>query len=189
MKKILLLVCCLLLSMNASAMEVAGVKLADSVNVGNQDLVLNGAGLRTKFFFKVYVAALYLPAKLTTESAVIADENPQRIALYMLRDLSEKRFIGATMEAIEANHTKAQMAMMDDQLKQLKDIFHLVQDVSSGDVITMDYLPSIGTEITVNGVTYGTINGEMFHRALLKIWLGTHPVQSNLKAELLGGKK
>ena len=107
----------------------------------------------------------------------------------MLRDLGEKRFMNATIEAIKANHTKAEMAMMDDQLKQLSDIFHLVEDVHAGDLITMDYLPSIGTQITVNGVTYGTINGGMFHRALLKIWLGAHPVQSDLKAELLGGMK
>ena len=178
----------MLLSWNAGAVEVAGVKLADSVNVGSQDLVLNGAGLRTKFFFKVYVAALYVQVKQTSESAVIADENPQRIALYMLRDLSEKRFMDATLEAIEANHTKAEMAMMNDQIKQMSDIFHLVEDLHSGDVITIDYLPSIGTEISVNGVTYGTIVGEMFHRALLKIWLGSHPVQADLKAELLGRK-
>jgi hypothetical protein len=188
MKKILLIACCILLSWNAGAVEVAGVKLVDSVNVGNQDLVLNGAGLRSKFFFKVYVAALYLQVKQTSESAVIADENPQRIALYMLRDLGEKRFLNAFLEAIEANHTKAEMAMMDDQIKQMSDIFHLVQDLRSGDVITIDYLPSMGTEISVNGVTYDTIVGEMFHRALLKIWLGSKPVQADLKAELLGGK-
>jgi hypothetical protein len=188
MKKILLLICFLLLSWNAGAVEVAGVKLADSVNVGNQALVLNGAGLRTKFFFKVYVAALYLPVKKASEGAIIADESPQRIALFMLRDLGQKRFLNAFLEAIEANHTKAEMAMMDDQIKQMSDIFHLVQDIRTGDVITMDYLPSIGTQISVNGVTYGTIVGEMFHRALLKIWLGSHPVQSDLKAELLGGK-
>jgi len=188
MKKILLLICCLLLSWNAGAVEVAGVKLADSVNVGNQDLVLNGAGLRTKFFFKVYVAALYLPAKQTDASAIITAADPQRIALFMLRDLGQKRFLNAFLEAIEANHTKAEMAMMDDQIRQMSDIFHQVQDIRSGDVITMDYLPSIGTQISVNGVTYGTIVGEMFHRALLKIWLGSEPVQADLKAELLGGK-
>jgi hypothetical protein len=188
MKKIILMMCCVLLSWNASALEVAGVMLPDSVSLGNQNLVLNGAGIRTRFFFKVYVAALYLPVKLTTEKAVIADENPQRIALHMLRDLGEKKFLRAFIEAIEANHTKAEMAMLDDQIKQMSDIFHLVGGVKSGDVITMDYLPSIGTQISVNGVTYGMIPGGMFHRALLKIWLGTEPVQADLKSELLGGK-
>ena len=189
MKKILLLVCCLVLSMNAGAMEVAGVKPADSVTLGNQVLVLNGAGLRSKFFFKVYVAALYLPEKQTSAEAIITADEPQRIALYMLRDLGEKRFMDAFIEAIEANHSKEEMAMLNDQITQMRNIFHLVEDVHSGDLITMDYVPGIGTQISVNGVTYGTIIGEMFHRALLKIWIGSHAVQADLKAALLGGKK
>ncbi len=94
----------------------------------------------------------------------------------------------AFIEAIEANHSKAEMAMLNDQITQMSNIFHLVDDVHSGDRITMDYVPGIGTQISVNGVTYGTIVGEMFHRALLKIWIGTHAVQADLKAALLGGK-
>jgi Chalcone isomerase-like len=187
MNRILLVVCCLLLSWNANALEVAGVKLPDSVSLSNQNLLRNGAGIRTKWFFKVYVAALYLPKKLTSDSEIIADENPQRIALHMLRDLGEKKFLHAFIEAIEANHTKVEMAMLDDQIKQMTDIFHLVQDVKSGDVIDLDYLPGIGTLISLNGVTYGTIAGEMFHRAILKIWLGKNPVQDDLKKGMLGG--
>lgn len=180
--------CCALYNWNANALEVAGVKPADSVTLGNQVLLLNGAGLRTKFFFKVYVAALYLPEKQASADAIITADEPQRIALYMLRDLGEKRFMNAFIEAIEANHSKAEMAMLDDQIEQMRNIFHLVEDVHSGDLIAMDYVPGIGTQISVNGVTYGTIVGEMFHRALLKIWIGAHAVQADLKAAMLGGK-
>ncbi|MGA8865162.1 MAG: chalcone isomerase family protein [Gallionella sp.] len=189
MKRIILMLCCVLFSWNASALEVAGVKPADSVTLGDRVLVLNGAGLRTRFFFKVYVAALYLPAKQTAADTIItADDHPYRIALHMLRDLGEKRFLDAFIEAIDENHTKAEMETMHDQIMQMTDIFQRVKDVHSGDVITMDYSPGKGTRIAVNGVEYGTVAGEMFHRALLKIWLGTHPVQSDLKAALLGEK-
>ncbi|HRI17581.1 MAG TPA: chalcone isomerase family protein, partial [Burkholderiaceae bacterium] len=47
----------------AMAAEVGGMKLDDKTTVGGQELVLNGAGIRTKLMFKVYVGALYLPAK------------------------------------------------------------------------------------------------------------------------------
>ena len=62
----------LLLCGAAQAAEVEGVKLADKVQVGGAELVLNGAGVRTRVFFKVYVGALYLRAKSTaaTTSAV-----------------------------------------------------------------------------------------------------------------------
>ena len=44
----------------SSAREVAGVTLPDTVSVEGKTLKLNGAGLRTKVVFKVYVAGLYL---------------------------------------------------------------------------------------------------------------------------------
>ena len=34
----------------------------------------------------------------------------------------------------------------------------------------------------------GRIEGIDFNRALLKIWLGKHPVQSSLKKQVLGGE-
>ena len=40
------------------AADVGGVKLDDKMSVGGQELVLNGAGIRTKGFFKVYVGSL-----------------------------------------------------------------------------------------------------------------------------------
>lgn len=186
MKKILLVIACLLLGWNVSAKEVAGVKLADTVQLGGSSLVLNGAGIRTKIIFKVYVAGLYATQKQTAASAVLADTNPQRIALHMLRELSSGKLLDAFNEAIEANHTPAELSALSAPLKQMADIFHQVKEVKEGDVITLDYL-SGGTQISVNGTPRGPIAGEAFHRALLKIWLGNKPVQDDLKKSLLGG--
>lgn len=187
MKKILLLVCGLFLSWNAIALEVEGVKLNDTAKFGTQSLALNGAGVRTKWFFKVYVAALYLPQKQTSAEAIIADESEHRIALHMLRELGSKKLYGAFSEAIEANHTAAELASMDAQLKQMAQIFDVVKEVKEGDVITLDYLPSNGTQISVNGVARGIIAGDAFNRALLRIGLGEKPVQDDLKKGMLGG--
>ncbi len=190
MKKILLWIGCVLLFLftNVQAAEVAGVKLADSVHVGSRDLVLNGAGLRTKLFFKVYVAALYLTEKQTAANAIIADGNLQRVALHMLRNLSDEQLLNSFNEAIAANHTKAEMTVLEAPLKQMTEIFHVVKEIKVGDVITLDYLPGSGTQISVNGAAHGTIAGDIFHHALLKIWLGENPVQDSLKLKLLGGK-
>ena len=45
----------------ASAAEVAGVRLEDKTQVESRDLVLNGAGLRKRVVFNVYVIGLYGP--------------------------------------------------------------------------------------------------------------------------------
>ena len=181
------LACCLLLSLNASALELAGVQLADQVQVGNASLVLNGAAVRTKFFFKIYVAALYLPQKQTLGEDIIADEHEHRMAMHILFGLSSDRLYRGFYEAFEDCHTPAEMTALDGQLKELRQIFDTVKEVKPGDVITLDYLPASGTLISVNGMARGTIAGAAFNRALLKIWLGKRPVQEDLKKGLLGG--
>jgi hypothetical protein len=187
MNKVLLLVCGLLLSCNVWALEVAGVKLPDTAQVGNATLQLNGGGLRTKFFIKIYVSALYLPQKQPLADSVIADEHEHRVALHMLHELSSKKLYGAFSEAIEVNHSQAELAALGAQLKQMAQIFDEVKEVKPGDVITLDYLPASGTQISVNGAARGTIAGEAFNRALLRIWLGSKPVQDDLKKAMLGG--
>ncbi len=91
------------------------------------------------------------------------------------------------MEAIEANHSPAEMAALDAQIRQMAQIFGSVHEVKPGDIIALDYLPASGTRITVNGAERGTIAGAEFNRALLRIWLGKHPVQDDLKKGMLGG--
>ena len=57
--------------LHAQPAELEGVKLAPTVQVASAPLVLNGAGLRTRAFFKVYVAALYGPQKATDAAALL----------------------------------------------------------------------------------------------------------------------
>ena len=55
-----------------------------------------------------------------------------------------------------------------------------------GDTITLDFVGG-NTIVTINGVEKTQIAGEQFNRALLKVWLGDHPVQADLKTAMLGG--
>ena len=187
MKRLLLGMAVCVLCVPAMALEVGGVKLSDTAQIGSQTLVLNGAGIRTKWFFKVYVGALYLPQKQSVADMVIADEQPQRIALHMLRDLPSKKLYGAFNEAIQANHDGAELKAMKVQLEQMANIFNQIGEAKQGDVITLDYQPVGGTQISLNGKVYGNIEGAAFKRALLKIWLGSKPAQDDLKKAMLGG--
>jgi hypothetical protein len=186
MKKILLVICCVFLSWNASALEMAGVKLADSVHLGSRDLLLNGAGVRTKLFFKIYVAALYLGEKTHVAEVALNQSGEKRIVLHALRELSDEQMLHAFNEVMVANHTPAEMQALEPQLKELTAIFHAVGTVKEGDVIALDYLPDSGTQINVNGVLKGNIAGAVFNRALFKIWLGDKPAQPDLKQKMLG---
>jgi len=78
----------------AGAAEVGGVKLDDRASVGGQTLVLNGAGVRTRAIFKVYVGSLYVPEKAATLDAVLA-RTPRRVQLNLLRNLSADQLVDA----------------------------------------------------------------------------------------------
>jgi len=169
------------------AAEVEGVKLADKVQVGGSELMLNGAGVRTRIFFRVYVGALYLQKKAGSAEAVLGDAGAKRIAMHMLRDLTAEQLLNALEEGLRKNHTPEQLAGLEPQVKQLDGIFRAVKAAKSGDAILLDYLPGAGTRITVRGEDKGMIAGEEFNRALLRIWLGEQPADAALKKAMLGG--
>ncbi len=179
----------ILLPLAVPAAELEGVKLPDSAQVaeGAAMLPLNGAGVRTRFFFRVYVGALYLEPKTASGPAAINHAGAKRIALYMLRELSSDQFVTALEDGLKNNHAAEQLVNIAQQTKQLRTIFDAVKVAKIGDVIYIDYLPGLGTRITVNDTVKGSIPGEDFNRALLRIWLGESPADSDLKQGMLGG--
>jgi hypothetical protein len=188
MKKILLMICGALLGWNAHALEVNDVRLADSVQLGNTSLQLNGAGTRVKVIIDIYVAALYLGTKTHKAEEVLSDPGSKRVALHLLYSMSSEKLLDAFKKAIEANHSAAELSALDAQLKKFYAIFGTVSSINKGDVILLDYLPTTGTKVTINGVERGVVEGAEVNRALLKIWLGSKPVEESLKKELLGVK-
>jgi hypothetical protein len=166
---------------------VEGVRLPDNVQLAGSELALNGAGVRTRVFFKVYVGALYLRQKTGSTDAVLTDAGAKRVAMHMLRDLEAEQLLSAFNDGLKKNHAPDELARLDPQVKQLDKIFTAVKAVKKGDVVLLDYLPGAGTRVTVRGEDKGTIPGEDFNRALLRIWLGEQPADAALKRAMLGG--
>jgi hypothetical protein len=172
---------------SAQAVEVAGVQVPDSVRVGTTDLVLNGAGVRTRAVFKVYVGALYLTERKSAAPEALAQKGPKRVALHILRDLSAEQLSSALTESLSANLPDAEREKLAPQVAELTRTMEAVGSVKERNVVTIDYLPEVGTRVALDGAPRGKpIPGEDFHRALLRIWLGDKPVDRSLKAGMLG---
>jgi len=175
----------LALTFTAQALEVKGIKIEETVQVGSSTLVLNGAGLRTKMMFKVYAGALYLAQKQTDANSVINDHGNKRIAMHFLRDVSSEQLLDGMNEGFADNNTQAEMASIDAQMKLFQKMMVSAKEVKEGDVILLD-CTSAGTQVSLNGRLLGKIDGELFNQALLRVWLGGHAVDTNLKKALLG---
>jgi Chalcone isomerase-like len=179
----------LVMTSSAFAMDVGGVKLDDTVRVANQDLKLNGAGIRYKAIFKVYVAGIYLGDKKTTAQDVVAAPGARRLHIVMLRDLSSEEFGRAFLAGINQNIDRAEKSKLVGQLMKFGEIFASIPELKKGDVLHTDWVPGTGTVMYVNGKRIAEPLPDIaFYNALLKIWLGDKPVDSKLKQAMLGEK-
>jgi long-chain acyl-CoA synthetase len=185
MRKLLIAIAALVFTSGALALDIGGVKIDDKASVGGQELALNGAGIRTKVFIKVYVGALYVPAKVTDLAGVLA-KGPRRFQLTLLRDLSADQLIDALVDGIKANSTPDEQAAVASQTAEMVATMKAFKDVKEKDVVTLDFVDG-ATKIGLNGAAKASIAGEPFNRALTKVWLGDHPAQADLKKAMLGG--
>lgn len=178
----------LALGTTAQAVEIAGVKVDDTAKVANVELKLNGAGIRYKAIFKVYVAALYMTDRKTTPAEVFDQSGPKRVALTLRREVSSDSFSQAFMDGLNHNSTAEDKMKLFDQMLQIGKIFGSYRTLKEDDTILLDWVPGTGTVVTVNGKKAGSPIPEAdFYKALLKIWLGDQPADRSLKRQLLGG--
>ena len=175
----------LVLTLSANALEIKGVKVDKKVQVGDNALVLNGAGIRTKMVFKVYVAALYLTQKQTDANAVISDTGNKRVSMHFLRELSAEALLKGMNEGFSDNNNAAEMAAIEPQMKLFRNMMTSAKEVKKGDMIVLDFT-SAGTQVNINGKSLGQVEGAAFNQALLRVWLGGTPVDADLKKAMLG---
>lgn len=180
-------VCAFAVAVPVAAVELAGVKIEDSAQVGTQQLKLNGAGIRYKVIFKVYTAALYMAEKKSTTAEVLALPGAKRVSLVILRDLSSDDLGQRFMDGIRKNAEVAERAKLVNAMLSFGQMFASIPEMKKGDVLTVDWVPGTGVVSQYNGKKIGdTIQDPNFYNALLRIWLGASPADDKLKHALLG---
>ena len=179
------LLAALLVAPGLHAAEVAGIRIADSVPVGNSSLQLNGAGLRSKLFIKVYVGALYVDKRQGNAAALLDISGPRQLRLRMLRDVDADSLQAALDEGLADNLSPDELAGLKPQIAQLSGIMRGIGKAREGDTIAIDFLPDT-LKVALNGAPRGEVAGAALPPALLKVWLGHKPVDASLKKALLG---
>jgi hypothetical protein len=167
---------------SASAVDVGGVKVPDTQTVDGKALKLNGAGIRKKAIFKVYVAGLYVETPSKDGSTLLSSAQTKSMHLWMLRDVKGANISGAIADGFQLN-SKAALPQLQPRLDQLA---KMIPDLQEGDQLSLSWVPDKGTVVNVRGTDVGTIEGRDFADALFAVWLGPSPVQDDLKQALLG---
>ncbi len=161
------------------AATLAGVTLADAVNVAGRTLVLNGIGVRSRGLFKVYVAGLYVERRSNDGQAIARADAPKRLVLHFVRSVSAEQvrdaIVGGFDQASKQTF-KADIDALGAALTPFKD----------GDELVITYAPGIGTRVTIRNADVATIPGHPFSSALFLVWLGDRPPTADLQKGLLG---
>lgn len=164
-----------------AAAELEGVRFADRYQAAGVMLPLRGVGLaRFLLTIKVYVAALYLGAGVPPER--VLSDVPKRLELEYFQRIAGPDFGKAAEEVMAENVPASTLAALRPRIGRLH---RLYEDVKPGDRYALTYVPGLGTELALNGVPKGVIEGEDFAAAYFAIWLGPKPISPSLKTQML----
>jgi hypothetical protein len=171
---------------SAAAVDVAGVKFEDSIDVRGSKLVLNGAGVRYKAVFKVYSAGLYLPKKTSTPEEALAMAGAKRISITMLRDIDSNELGKLFSRGVEDNAPKSEMSKLIPGLLRMSQVFTEQKKLLTGDNFMFEWVPGTGGILTVKGKQQGEpFKEQEFFTAMLRIWIGPLPADFKLKDALM----
>jgi hypothetical protein len=182
----ILCISALLLSISSfSQIKVQGVTFPEKLGKEDKLLVLNGAGVRSKYYINVYVAGLYLINKNTNAKEIIDADKPTAVRLQIISSLvSKDKMADAIVEGFEKS-TGGKTASIKKEIDMIVNIFKS-EPIKVGDVFDIWYTPGHGVMASKNGKKYDMlIPGLQYKKYLFGIWLGEDPVDANLKSKML----
>jgi Chalcone isomerase-like len=178
-----ILILLLLVPSLAWAVKVGETELPDTWALNGEALILNGAGIREYGFLRipVYAAALYLPTRQQSESAILKATTPRVVHMKMLRDATRDDSAKAWDVYLTANCKSPCTMNSEARQKFLK----LIPDTRAGDTQTFVFREG-GLEIFRNGKSLDVVADTAFTNVVLASWIGDVPTTENLKRRLLG---
>ena len=174
----------LMMATLGNAEEIGGINMPATLSIGETKLILNGAGVRKKFFIGVYVGGLYLKERSHDPKAIIDADEPMAIRLHILSSmLTSKKMEKATRKGFE-KATGGNIEPIKVQIDEFCTVFK--KEIKEDDSYDLIYVPGKGVEVYINGEYTSVTEGLAFKKALFGIYLSDKPAQKSLKKAMLG---
>ena len=182
MRKLAVALSFLLLSSQAFALDVAGVNVSPTVVIHQKTLSLNGAGIRKKFFFKVYVGSLYTERKVTSTAQLLADPGEKLVRMnFVYKKVDRGDIVKAFADGLENNSPAVAGSA---EAKAFLSWF--TSDFVAGDTVDIALAPDGTVSASQNGKALGTVRSPALAQGVLLIWFGEKPADADLKKGMLG---
>jgi hypothetical protein len=135
--------------------ELEGVAIDDSATVAGSKLVLNGASVQKRGFFKTNTCALYLTEKRHTLEDIVKLPGPKRVHLVMLRDVKGFLIARQFLTDFSASATEAEANALSKEVELIAAGYARIEMLHKGDVVVIDWIPGQGIVSTLNGQPMG----------------------------------
>jgi hypothetical protein len=175
-----------------AAVELEGVELAETVTAHGQKLVLNGAAVRRRGYFKADVTALYMPEKRTTPDAIYKLDGVRRIQLNILREFTSSTITRIFLSDFKQAATEEEFKKLIVPIGQIGSAYSNVRRVSKGDVVNLDWVPGLGWMATHNGKSLTAESGavmaikdQLAYQVYMRMYIG-QAAPDELRNGLLG---
>tara|TARA_B100000795_G_C22805389_1_gene444508 strand:+ start:3264 stop:3824 length:561 start_codon:yes stop_codon:yes gene_type:complete len=164
---------------------ISDVKFTGEYTFSKDKFILNGAGVREKYYIDLYVLGLYLKTKTTDVNKILNTDEPQLFRLVCVSGLiTDEKFNEAMVNAFY-DATDGHPEIYSDEISRLKKAFS--GEWRENDEFIIYYTPKKGLGLYKNNVLMDTINsGLLFKIAIMKVWLGPESVSESLKNQILG---
>lgn len=158
-----------------TAKDVAGVDMPDTMTVGQDKLILNGAALREKYVIgvDVYVGGLYLINKSSDAMGIINADETMAITLHLVRGVNSEDFSDNTLTGFKESCKTIGI----DQNSIAKEIVLFLtvfmEGIAKNDIFDITYSKANGIQVFKNKskTPKVTIKNYTVKKALFGIWL------------------
>jgi len=185
MKKIILVM--FIFSILLYGRVIKEMKVEEKIKVYNQELILNGSGIRNKFFIDVYIGSLYLEELENDAESIIKSGKIKSMELIIVSNLiTQKNLSGFLRSELKKSVAPKEFQLLEDDIELFLSTFH--EKIKKGDRFSFNIIPNVGVEVYKNNRLIKSVKSDDLGRRLIELWIGENPVDENLKEEVLGIK-
>ncbi len=146
--------------------------------------LLNGLASYQDLGGEMFIAALYAENPTSSSNMLLDSKEKKSMELRITADrYSARRLNKMWIEGMAINNPGS---VLTEQAQNMIEFTSMIKKkLMAGDILTIENVPGEGTNVSVNGVKLGTIKAEDFFSMLLRTWIGSIPLSSDFRRELL----
>lgn len=152
----------------------------------NAELLLNGLSTSSELGQERFVAGLYSDGLSEDANDLLRLDGQRRMELKITaRRFSARNLNSMWIQGMAINNPDSVLQEQGENIAQFSNMIR--KALVEGDVLVLDAEPGKGLTVTLNDTQLGNIASDEFFTVLLRSWIGTVPLSSEFKKQLLAG--